>query len=80
MKKAIISGPVLVEMKSPFICTFLLDINDEIIVAALIGNKGRALHKTLKQNDAVRVLGYYVDGRHLGYGVVYAIKEMEMEV
>lgn len=78
MKKAIISGPVLVEMESPFICTFLLNVDNEDIVAALIGNKGRALHKTLKQNDAVRVLGYYKDGSHLGYGVVYAIKEMEV--
>jgi len=77
MEDALISGPVRVEMKSPFICTFLLNIDNEVIVAALIGNKGRALHKTLKENDAVRVAGHYKDGSHLGYSVVYAINEME---
>lgn len=78
MENALIKGPVLVEMESPFICTFLLDINNEVIIAALIGDRGRALHKTLRQNDKIRVDGYYKDGSHLGYGVIYAIKEMEV--
>lgn len=78
MENATISGPVLIEMESPFICTFLLNIDDEVIIAALIGNRGKALHKTLKENDTVRVDGHYKDGSHLGYGVVYAIKEMEV--
>ena len=78
MENATISGPVVVEMKSPFICTFLLNINNEVIIAALMGNRGKALHKTLKENDTIRVDGHYKDGSHLGYGVVYAIKEMEV--
>ena len=78
MEEASIRGPVRIETESPFICTFLLDINNEITIATLIGNRGRALHKTLKENDTIRVSGHYKDGSHLGYGVVYAIKEMEV--
>jgi hypothetical protein len=76
-----VRGPVRVDCESPFSCSFTAKINDEIIVAVLIGDLGRALWKSMRIHDLFRVDGYVMPGSMCGYPNyrnVFAIENITM--
>jgi hypothetical protein len=78
-----VRGPVRVDCESPFSCSFTAMINDEIIVAVLVGDLGRCIWRTLNIHDFIKVDGYVMEGSRCGYPQyknVFAIENIILPV
>ena len=51
LPQATITGPVRVDSEDPFFVSFMLNYRGDDVVAVLIGDMGRAIHKTLRIGD-----------------------------
>ena len=63
---AAVEGPVRVDSESPFFCSFVMRYKKEDVVAVLIGDLGRAIHRNLRIGDIIKVEGHFKPG-----GVMY---------
>lgn len=61
-----VEGPVRIDGENPFMCSFVMRYNRDDVVAVLIGDLGRALYRTLRMGDILKVEGQFKSG-----GVVY---------
>lgn len=78
MKHAIVTSDITVAMESPFIATFSVLMDGENTIAALIGNLGRAMYKTLRPADKLELTGIWKDGSMLNLNEVFAIETIIM--
>jgi len=61
-----IESPICVDNDSPFFCSFVMRYKRDDVVAVLIGDLGRAIYRTLRMGDIIKVDGQFKPG-----GVMY---------
>ena len=75
-----ITGPVRVDGEDPFFCSFMTTYKGDDVLGVLIGDLGRALHKTLRVGDNIVVEGGFKPGgvMYPRNQLVFCIEKMEL--